>query len=81
VAITRLTISLPQELADRLRDAAGDRSVSSYVTAIIGDHLDAGELDRLWSDYLDEVGLSPADVSAADALLDRLVGESTAKPE
>ncbi len=81
MAIKRVTISLPEDLAGRLRADAGDRSVSAHVAAIIAHHLEDRDLDALWQAYLDEVDLSPADIAGADRLLDSLLAEPTTGAE
>ncbi|HEX6237563.1 MAG TPA: hypothetical protein VFZ68_10245 [Acidimicrobiales bacterium] len=77
MAIKRVTISLPEELAGRLRAEAGDRPVSAHVADLIARHLEERDLDELWRSYLDEIDLSPDDVAAADRLLDELLTEPT----
>ena len=73
VTTTRVTISLPEDLARRLHDEAGSGSVSAYVAALIGDHFESADLDALWAEYVDDVGVTPDDIASADALLDALV--------
>lgn len=70
--IKRVTISLPEEIADRLRADAGDRSVSAHVAELISRHLEDAELDEMWQSYLGDVGLTADDIAAADRLLDEL---------
>lgn len=77
MAIKRVTVSLPAEIADRLRAEAGGRSVSAYVAELISERLEDTELDALWRAYLDEVGLSADDIDAADRVLDELVAART----
>ncbi len=81
VPIKRVTISLPEELADRLRAEAGDRSVSAYVGELISEHLDNDDLDALWRGFVEDVGLSADDVAAADQVLDDLTAARTAGAE
>jgi hypothetical protein len=78
MAIKRVTVSLPEELAARVSAAAGERSVSAYIAALLGEHLEASELERLWREYVDEIGVSADDIAAADEVLDELtVGPSS----
>lgn len=59
MAIKRITISLPDELAERLKAAAGDKPVSTWVTELIEHELEQEHLDQLWEDYMAEVGTDP----------------------
>jgi hypothetical protein len=78
VTIKRVTISLPEDLADKLREQAGDRSVSAYVADLISDHLDNDELEALWRGFVDDVGPSDTDIAAADRVLDELTAARSA---
>ena len=70
---TRVTISLPRELAAQLKDAAGNRSVSSFVADLIRENLQDEDIARLWRAYLDDVGVGSTDIATADRILDDLL--------
>lgn len=72
MAIKRVTVSLPDDLASRLKSEAGDRSVSAYVAELIYEHLVEAEAGRLWQEYVAEAAVSADDVAAADEILDEL---------
>lgn len=74
MATRRVTVSLPEELAEKLKEQAGDRSVSALVTDILEERLERRELDRLWADYLRDVGASESDLAEADGILNDLLG-------
>jgi hypothetical protein len=72
MAIKRVTVSVPEDLAARISTAAGGRSVSAYIAKVLGEHLETNELERLWREYVGEVGISADDIAAADDVLDEL---------
>jgi hypothetical protein len=71
--IRRITISVPEETASRIRMAAGQTPVSSWVTKLIEEHLDDSELERQWHEFYRTVKPSKSDVREAEALHRRLV--------
>ncbi|MDQ3030872.1 MAG: hypothetical protein M3Y87_00510 [Myxococcota bacterium] len=73
MSIRRITISVPVEVAARIKKAAAEQSVSSWVTDVIEDHLDETELDRQWAAFYESVRPRKTDIRRADALFDRLV--------
>jgi hypothetical protein len=68
----RVTISVPADVARRMKQAAADGSVSAWVTGIIEERLDDAALDRQWRDFYASVSPRPSDVRRADALFKRL---------
>jgi hypothetical protein len=72
MSIKRITISVPSEVATRIKKAAGVKPVSAWVTDVIEDHLDDAELERQWQAFYREVGPRPRDVRRADAIFKRL---------
>lgn len=73
--IKRITISVPAEVAKRIKRAAGRVPVSAWVTERLEEHLDQAELDRLFEEFYRDVNPSPASVRAADAMFERLTGK------
>ncbi len=72
MAIRRITISVPRETAGRIKKAAGETPVSSWVTGLIEEHLDEGELERKWQEFYEAVSPSRKDVKRAEAVHQRL---------
>lgn len=73
MSIKRITISVPEDLADRVKEVAGDEPVSTWVTELIEQELDYEEADRLWEEYMAEVGPIPeGDKAWVDRLTESL---------
>ena len=72
MSIRRITISVPEEVAGRIKKAAGDTPVSAWVTDLIEEHLDDAELDRQWNEFYREVSPKREDIRRADAMFTRL---------
>ena len=71
MSIKRITISVPEEVAARLKAAAGSTPVSAWVTSLIEEHLDEAELDRLWEEFYHDVSPGRDAIRKADAILKR----------
>jgi hypothetical protein len=80
MSIQRITISVPARVAARIKNAAGGTPVSAWVTAVIEDHLDDAELERLWHDFYGAVAPRREDVRRADQIFRRLTKPSGRKP-
>jgi hypothetical protein len=76
MSIERITISVPQRLARRIKKAAASMSVSAWVTSVIEERLGDAELEQLWDEFYRSVGPSRADVRAANAAFKRLTGRA-----
>jgi hypothetical protein len=72
MAIRRITISVPEEVAGRIKRAAGKEPVSSWVTGVIEERLDDTELERQWQAFYADVAPKRDDVRRADAMFRRL---------
>jgi hypothetical protein len=72
MAIRRITISVPEETASRIKKAAGQTPVSSWVTDLIEEHLDEAELERQWQEFYRAVNPSRKDVKRAEGMFERL---------
>jgi hypothetical protein len=72
MSIRRITISVPTEVARRIKQAAGARPVSSWVTNVLEEHLDDAELERQWEAFCADVAPKAADVRRANELVRRL---------
>jgi hypothetical protein len=72
MAIRRITISVPAEVAARIKRAAGGKPVSTWVTELVEDRLDDAELERQWREFYSDVGPTREHVRRADAIFKRL---------
>ena len=72
MTIRRLTISVRESVAKRIKKAAKGASVSAWITAAIEDRLEDADLERLWEEFYESVAPRTADVRRADALFERL---------
>ena len=72
MTIRRITISVPEELAVRLKKVAGSMPVSAWVADRLEEHLEEAELVRLWKEFAREVAPTPADKRKAEAIHRRL---------
>ena len=76
MSIRRITISLPESVAGRIKRAARSKPVSTWVTDVIQAHLDDAEMERQWQAFCGDIGLSPQDERRGDRLFDRLTRAS-----
>ena len=72
MSIKRITISVPQAVAKRIKHAAGDSSVSAWVTDVVEERLDEAELERQWLAFYRDVKPSRRDEQRAEVLFKRL---------
>ena len=72
MSIKRITISVPVDVAARIKRAAGKTPVSAWVTDVLEARLEDAELDRLWQEFYEEVAPRPTDVRRADGIFRRL---------
>ena len=72
MSIKRITISVPSEVASRVKKAAGRVPVSAWVTQVIEERLDDAELEHQWQRFHAEVKPKVADVRRASAMLRRM---------
>jgi hypothetical protein len=72
MAIRRITISVPEELAEQIKKAAGDQPVSQYVTELLEAELSQRDLERQWLEFYREANPSPEDREWAEALMRQL---------
>lgn len=69
----RITVSLPDELADAVKEAAGgEGSVSAYVVAALRDYQQRETLDDILASWRAETPLDDSETRDADAELDRV---------
>lgn len=71
-SIKRITVSVPEEVARRIKQAAGALPVSTWVTDVIEERLDEAELERQWLEFYRDVSPRRADRRRAAAIFDRL---------
>ena len=72
MSIRRITISVPEQVAVRVKRAAGKRAVSVWLTELIEEHLEEAELDRQWKEFYEAVAPRAAEIRRADAIYERL---------
>lgn len=72
VAIKRITISVPEEVAARIKKAAGTVPVSTWVTDLVEEHLEDGELEKQWEAFYRDVSPTREDIRRADAIFKRI---------
>lgn len=72
MSIKRITISVPNALAGRIKKAAGSVPVSAWVTGALEERLNEVELERQWQAFYRDVNPSRKDVALADSLFKRL---------
>ena len=72
MTIRRITISVPEQVAGRIKNAAGDQAVSAWVTDLIAEHLDDTELERQWREFYRDVAPKRAEIRRADQMFTRL---------
>jgi hypothetical protein len=72
MTIRRITISVPEEVARRVKRAAGSQPVSAWVTRLIDGHLDDAELERQWRAFYRDVAPRRKDIRKAEATFKRL---------
>jgi hypothetical protein len=73
MGMTKLSVTVEENLVDELRDRAGDRGISAFVNQAVRHELQLARLGELLADLENELG--PPDetmVAEALALLDRL---------
>jgi hypothetical protein len=64
MSYTRISITLEQKIADELRQTAGPRGVSAFVSEAVQQRLQAARLRRMIAEMEEEVGPIPDDVQA-----------------
>jgi hypothetical protein len=68
----RITISVPAEVARRVKRAVGNASVSAWVTGLIEERLEDRDLERLWREFYRSVRPRGEDVRRANTMFRRL---------
>jgi predicted transcriptional regulator len=77
----RITVSLPDELVDEVKRAAGgERQVSAYVASALEDYQEREKLDDILADWQAETPVPPEVRRQAEAELDQagLIGPAQA---
>jgi hypothetical protein len=73
MGMTKLSVTVEEDLVDELRDRAGDRGISAFVNQAVRHELQLARLGELLADLENELG-PPDETMLAEALasLDRL---------
>jgi Arc/MetJ-type ribon-helix-helix transcriptional regulator len=66
----RITVSLPDELVDRIKRVAGEGQVSSYVAAAIAEYQEGETLDQILADWEAETPITDEIRRQVEAELD-----------
>jgi len=72
MTIRRITISVHQETAGRIKKAAGRTPVSSWVTGLIEERLEDAELEQKWREFYDAVSPTKRDLKRAETMHRRM---------
>lgn len=72
MAIRRITLSVPEAVASRIKKAAGDRSVSAWVTEVVEHELDSSELETQFTAFCEAHPASRTEKARAESILGRL---------
>lgn len=72
MSIKRITISVPDRVAARIKKAAGRVPVSTWITDVIEERLDDTELENAWAAFVEDVAPSKEEARRADILFKRL---------
>jgi metal-responsive CopG/Arc/MetJ family transcriptional regulator len=67
----RITVSLPDELVERVKRVTGERQVSSYVAAALAEHLERESLNQILTDWQAETPITQEMRRQAEAELDK----------
>ena len=67
----RITVSLPDELVERIRRVAGERQVSSYVAEALAEYLERETLAQILADWEAETPITEEMRRQAEAELDK----------
>lgn len=80
MATKRITVSVPAEIATRIKQAAGrSRSVSEWVTNAVTRTLEEEDLKRRFLEYCDSVKATPEQERQAKASFDRITQSKRGK--
>jgi hypothetical protein len=79
MSIKRITISVPEAVARRIKKAAGKTPVSAWLTDVALEHLEEAELERQWQAFYLDVSPKAAEVRRAEVIFKNLF-KHPAKP-
>jgi hypothetical protein len=77
MSIKRITISVPADVANRIKKAAGTIPVSTWVTELVEEHLNDAELELQWQRFYEDVKPTREDIANAQAKFKRLAKRKT----
>jgi hypothetical protein len=72
MAIRRITISMPETLAEEIKKAAGDRPVWRWVQEVLEERATDEELNHQWEEFYMDVNPDPKAIKQADEMFERL---------
>ena len=75
MAAVRITLSVPDELAARIKKAAGEGTVSGWIVKVIESYFaEDAELELLFDEWLKEHPADEATRAEVDAVLEKALG-------
>lgn len=75
MAAVRITLSVPEELADRIKKAAGEGTVSGWIVKVIeGYFAEDAELERQFDEWLAAHPVDEDTQREVDAVLEKALG-------
>lgn len=74
MSIKRITVSVPRELASKVKKAAGKATVSAFVAAVLEERIENERLEREWQRYAADLraAATGAERAEADAMFVRV---------
>jgi hypothetical protein len=73
-------LSVPEELAEKIKRAAGEKPVSAWVTDQLEADLNEAELERQWLEFYNDLNPTAADRVWVDSALSRLHNRKKSDP-
>ena len=71
MTIRRVTISMPEKLARKVKKAAGKKPVSAWISEILEREVDEAELERLWKQHFVDVPMTAEERRRGDELFEQ----------
>jgi ferric-dicitrate binding protein FerR (iron transport regulator) len=79
MSIQRITLSVQEHVASRIKKAAGKTPVSAWVASLVEEHLDEAELEQQFLAFCAAHPATGAELTRAEAILAELRGGTVTK--
>ncbi|MGQ0573697.1 MAG: hypothetical protein ACT4RN_05760 [Pseudonocardia sp.] len=80
MATVRITLSVPEELANRIKKSAGEGTVSGWVVNVIENHIaEDAELERQFVEWLEAIPPDEDTMKSVDAAIEQALGPRRAR--